>query len=197
MSEWGFSCFLSRRGNRRHSESDRGDATCDSCRVDRLDGPSSGGGGEVSSDCTCTVPEVASQKVVSNDGCSSAVHGITRGCTSNFRRGDCAPDKLVVGSVRFAIIVVPRRSSQGGRWVWGDHHALSFRAGLALDWLACRAEMESQSQTLLCSPSEIRARIASAVLFRAQPDALHQGTRPHGSRGKFPLNTHSVLISKT
>lgn len=61
----------------------------------------------MSSDCT-------SRKVVLNDGCSSALHGITRGCISNFRRGDCAPDKLVVGSVRFAIIVVPRRSPQDG-----------------------------------------------------------------------------------
>jgi hypothetical protein len=33
---------------------------------------------------------------------------------ATFDGGDCAPDKLVVGSVRFAIIVVPRRSSQGG-----------------------------------------------------------------------------------
>ena len=47
------------------SESDRGDATCDSCRVDRLDGPSIGG--EVSSDCTRRLGwwlQLASQEAV-------------------------------------------------------------------------------------------------------------------------------------
>ncbi|KAL5663180.1 hypothetical protein ACJX0J_023288, partial [Zea mays] len=42
VTDW--SCLYERRGNRRHSESDRGDATWDSCRVD---GPSTGGGGEI------------------------------------------------------------------------------------------------------------------------------------------------------